>query len=284
MRRCGDARGFDWMAPAGAGACTDGPARPAQRRDARRDGRPIPSHLRGDSRWPPGVASPARGTAPPRARGEDLVTRDATVPRDRARGRLAPATRPSTRAFVRRLPHTEPMARHAASRRGSDPQRPRAQDGLRKRCPFGRSLRDADPSAPAAPAPVCPTHRHYEAVPVGLWDELPAAACRSAWGLTDTRGIADDAPGITDPTQLRFDAGLVVDHGPVPQSVRPSLVSSGSRAARSRSPRTSAPTRRSLRRTRQSLGGLTPWRRGSRSSACRRSSSIGHHRIDPVDA
>ncbi|HVZ93180.1 MAG TPA: GyrI-like domain-containing protein, partial [Phycisphaerales bacterium] len=53
----------------------------------------------------------------------------------------------------------------------------------------------------------------YERVPIGLWDEL------IAWGRQRgipepyvPLGIAHDAPGITKPEQLRFDAAIRVPH------------------------------------------------------------------------
>ena len=55
----------------------------------------------------------------------------------------------------------------------------------------------------------------YEKVPAGLWDRLTAWAERA--GVPGPRvlfGIAHDAPGITAPSRLRFDAGLRIP-GPV---------------------------------------------------------------------
>src|SRR5262249_13493016 len=53
----------------------------------------------------------------------------------------------------------------------------------------------------------------YEQVPIGLWDQL------IAWGRRHNipepyvlLGIAHDAPGITKPDQLRFDAAIRVPH------------------------------------------------------------------------
>ena len=145
-----------------------------------------------------------------------LVTRDATVLEIALECGYA-SHETFTRAFVRRFGRTPSRWRAtAASRRGSDPQRPRAQDGLEEALPVGHlsetRIRRLRPLQLLFARHIGP----YEAVPVGLWDELPAAAVRLGLG-TDGHlvGIAHDAPGITDPTQLRFDAGLVVHHGPL---------------------------------------------------------------------
>jgi len=122
-----------------------------------------------------------------------------------------------TRAFTRRF--GQPPSRWratAATRRAIDPQRPRTQDGLEEElaiCHLSETrVRRLRPLRVLFVRHVGP----YEAVPADLWDELPAAAARLRVG-TDGHlvGIAHDAPGITDPSLLRFDAGLIVHDKPL---------------------------------------------------------------------
>ncbi len=144
-----------------------------------------------------------------------LVTRDATVLEIALDCGYA-SHETFTRAFVRRFGQTPSRWRAtAATRRASDSQRPRAQDGLEEELAVGHlsetRIRRLRPLQLLFARHVGP----YEAVPVSLWDELPAAAGRLGAG-TDGQlvGIAHDAPGITDPSRLRFDAGLVVHRKP----------------------------------------------------------------------
>jgi AraC family transcriptional regulator len=140
-----------------------------------------------------------------------LVTRDATILEIALDCGYA-SHETFTRAFVRRFGLTPSRWRAAAvTRRASDPQRPRAQDGLEEELAIGHlsetRVRRLRPLQLLFVRHVGP----YEDVPVSLWDELPAAAVRLGAG-TDGHlvGVAHDAPGITDPSRLRFDAGLVV--------------------------------------------------------------------------
>jgi AraC family transcriptional regulator len=144
-----------------------------------------------------------------------LVTRDATVLEIALDCGYA-SHETFTRAFVRRFGLTPSVWRAAAAtRRASDPQRPRAQDGLEEELAIGHlsetRVRRLRPLQLLFVRNVGP----YEDVPVSLWDELPAAAVRLGAG-TDGHlvGVAHDAPGITDPSRLRFDAGLVVHRTP----------------------------------------------------------------------
>lgn len=145
-----------------------------------------------------------------------LVTRDATVLEIALDCGYA-SHETFTRAFVRRFGQTPSRWRAtAATRRASGPQRPRAQDGLEEELAIGhlsetriRRLRRLQLLFARHIGP-------YEAVPAELWDELPAAAVRLGAG-TDGHlvGIAHDAPGVTDPSRIRFDAGLVVHRRPL---------------------------------------------------------------------
>lgn len=144
-----------------------------------------------------------------------LVTRDATVLEIALDCGYA-SHETFTRAFVRRFGVTPSRWRAtAATRRADDPQRPRAQEGLEEELAIGHlsetRVRRLRPLNLLFVRHIGP----YEDVPVGLWDELPAAAIRLGVG-TDGHlvGIAHDAPGITDPSRLRFDAGLVVHRKP----------------------------------------------------------------------
>ncbi len=144
-----------------------------------------------------------------------LVTRDATVLQIALDCGYA-SHETFTRAFVRRFGRTPSRWRaEAGMRRASGPQRPRAQDGLEEELAIGHlsetRVRRLRPLRLLFVRHVGP----YEAVPVSLWDELPAAAVRLDAG-TDGHlvGIAHDPPGITDPSRLRFDAGLVVHRQP----------------------------------------------------------------------
>ena len=145
-----------------------------------------------------------------------LVTRDATVLEIALDCGYA-SHETFTRAFVRRFGRTPSRWRATAgTRRASDPQRPRAQDGIEEELAIGHlsetRVRRLRPLQLLFVRHIGP----YEAVPVGLWDELPAAAVRLGAG-TDGHlvGIAHDAPEITDPSRLRFDAGLVVHRKPL---------------------------------------------------------------------
>ncbi len=145
-----------------------------------------------------------------------LVTRDATILEIALECGYA-SHETFTRAFVRRFGQTPSRWRAStATRRAPDPRRPRAQDGLEEELAIGhlsetrvRRLRPLELLFVRYIGP-------YESVPVSLWDELPAAAARLGAG-TDGHlvGIAHDAPEITDPSKLRFDAGLVVHRKPV---------------------------------------------------------------------
>ena len=122
-----------------------------------------------------------------------------------------------TRAFVRRFGQTPSRWRAtAATRHVSESQRPRALDGLEEGLAIGHlsetRVRRLRPLQLLFVRHIGP----YEAVPAALWDDLPAAAVRLGAG-TDGHlvGIAHDAPGITDPSRLRFDAGLVVHRRPL---------------------------------------------------------------------
>ena len=145
-----------------------------------------------------------------------LVTRDATVLEIALDCGYA-SHETFTRAFVRRFGLTPSRWRAtAATRRASDPQRPRAPGGIEEELTVGHlsetRIRRLRPLQLLFVRHVGP----YEDVPAALWDDLPAAAVRLAAG-TDGHlvGIAHDAPGITDPGRLRFDAGLVVHRRPV---------------------------------------------------------------------
>ena len=149
-----------------------------------------------------------------------LVTRDATVLEIALDCGYA-SHETFTRAFVRRFGLTPSRWRAtAASRRGPDPQHPRAQDGLEEEMAVGHlsetRIRRLRPLQLLFARHVGP----YDDVPVSLWDELPAAAVRLGAG-TDGHlvGIAHDAPGITDPGRLRFDAGLVIHREPLVSAV-----------------------------------------------------------------
>jgi AraC family transcriptional regulator len=144
-----------------------------------------------------------------------LVTRDATVLEIALDCGYA-NHETFTRAFVRRFGLTPSRWRAtAATRRASDPQRPRTQDGLEEELAVGHltdtRIRRLRPLQLLFARHIGP----YEAVPVSLWDELSAAAVRLGAGTEGHLvGIAHDAPGITDASRLRFDAGLVVHHKP----------------------------------------------------------------------
>ncbi len=151
-----------------------------------------------------------------------LITRDATILEIALDCGYA-GHETFTRAFVRRFGLTPSRWRAtAATRRASGPQRPRAQDGLEEEMVGGqlsetriRRLRSLQLIFARHVGP-------YEQVPVTLWDDLPAAAVRLDAG-TDGHlvGIAHDAPGITDPSRLRFDAGLVVHRRPLVKASDP---------------------------------------------------------------
>ena len=145
-----------------------------------------------------------------------LVTRDATVLEIALDCGYA-SHETFTRAFVRRFGRAPSRWRAtAATRRASDPQRPRALDGLEEELAIGHlsetRVRRLRPLQLLFVRHIGP----YEDVPAGLWDELPAAAVRLGAG-TDGHlvGIAHDAPEITDRSRLRFDAGLVVHRKPL---------------------------------------------------------------------
>ena len=144
-----------------------------------------------------------------------LVTRDATVLEIALDCGYA-SHETFTRAFVRRFGRTPSRWRaDAATRRASETQPPRAQDGLEEELAVGHlsetRIRRLRPLQLLFARHIGP----YESVPVSLWDELPAAAVRLGTG-TDGQlvGIAHDAPEITDPSRLRFDAGMVVHRTP----------------------------------------------------------------------
>ena len=144
-----------------------------------------------------------------------LVTRDATVLEIALDCGYA-SHETFTRAFSRRFGQTPSRWRAtAASRRAANPHRPRTPDGLEEGLAIGHlsetRVRRLRPLQLLFARHIGP----YEVVPPGFWDELPAAAARLGVG-TDGHlvGIAHDAPGITDPSLIRFDAGLIVHDEP----------------------------------------------------------------------
>ena len=144
-----------------------------------------------------------------------LVTRDATVLQIALDNGYA-SHETFTRAFVRRFGQTPSRWRAtAATRRASVSQLPRAQDGLEEGLAVGHlsetRIRRLRPLQLLFVRHIGP----YEAVPAGLWNELPAAVRLGAGTDGHLVGVAHDAPAITDPSRIRFDAGLVVHRKPL---------------------------------------------------------------------
>ena len=195
------------MAPAGARPRSDEPGRAAQRRRARRNGRPIPEPLRTEVRGGHrGVPSPAPGATPPRACGAAARHSRCDRPRDRARLRvcqprdLHAGLRPALR------PDAESVARHVGNAPSVRPSAPSRAGWARGRAGHRSSLRDAGPSASPAPAPLRPTHRAVRGrarQPLG----------RAAGGGPAARRVDGRAPRGHRPRCPR-------DHRPEPAPVR----------------------------------------------------------------